>query len=72
MTSPHDPRRDDLAHTNAIQRLDAALDDQQRLSAETDDAQGGEKEIGIRAELAAANEELAARKAWLGYLEHGQ
>ena len=69
MGSPHDLQRHGLAHTSATERLDSALHDQRRLSAETNAAHGGDDELGLRAELASANEEVTARKAWLGYLD---
>lgn len=71
MISPHDPHRDELAHANAMQRLDVALHDQRRLSAEINEASDGERSTA-RSQLANVNEEVAARKAWLGYLEHGR
>jgi hypothetical protein len=45
MTISQSPRTGGEAHADAIQRLDAARDDQERLSEENDDAQGSEQEL---------------------------
>jgi hypothetical protein len=71
MTIPHSPRTGGEAHADAIQRHDAALDDQDRLSEENDDAQGSEQELRAGVELSAANERVAASEAWLHYIERG-
>jgi hypothetical protein len=54
----HKSIRDGEAHALAIRRLDAAVDDHERASSQT-------------VALAAANEQLAAREAWVKYIEHG-
>jgi hypothetical protein len=71
MTLPHSPRTGGEAHADAIQRLDAALDDQKHLRQEDDEAQGSERELSAGVELSAANERVAASEAWLSYLERG-
>jgi hypothetical protein len=71
MTISQSPRTGGEAHADAIQRLDAARDDQERLSEENDDAQGSEQELSAGVELSAANERVAASEAWLHYIERG-
>lgn len=71
MTLPHNPQTDGKAHDEASQRLEAALDAQERVSEESDGARGGTGELSANVELAAANEQVAAREAWLKYVEHG-
>jgi hypothetical protein len=71
MTIPHSPRTGGEAHADASQRLDAALDDQERLRQADDDAHGTETELTTGIELSAANERVAASEAWLRYIERG-
>jgi hypothetical protein len=65
------PIRDGAAHALAIRRLDAAVDDRERLSEQDDAVRGTAGERGTLVALAAANEQLAAREAWVKYVEHG-
>ena len=58
-------------HARAIERLDLAVDARERSSVETDGAQRGPDERTAAVALAAANEQLAARAAWVKYIEHG-
>jgi hypothetical protein len=51
--------------------LDAAVDDRQRVSHQSDAVRGTTDERGAVAALAAANEQLAAREAWAKYIERG-
>jgi hypothetical protein len=62
---PLSPRTGAEAHTDAIQRLDAARDDQERLRQADDAAKGSELELAADVELSAANERVAASEAWL-------
>ena len=71
MTIPHSLRSGGEAHADAIQRHDAALDDQERLRQDDEDAQGSEQELSAGVELSAANERVAASKAWLSFVERG-
>jgi hypothetical protein len=71
VTIPHSPRSGGEAHAEAIQRLDAARDDQHRRRQDDDDAQGSEREASAGVELSAANERVAASEAWLSYIERG-
>jgi hypothetical protein len=57
--------------TRAIERLHVAVDDLQRLGEESDAAEGRFDERTAAVALAAANEQLAAREAWVKYIEHG-
>jgi hypothetical protein len=65
------PIRDGEAHVQAIRRFDAAVDDRKRLSAQNEAARGTAGERAAVFALAAANEQLAAREAWVKYVEHG-
>ena len=71
MTIPHSPRTGEEAHADAIQRHDVALDDQERLRQDDEDAQGSEQELSAGVELSAANERVAASEVWLSYIERG-
>jgi anti-sigma regulatory factor (Ser/Thr protein kinase) len=53
----------------AGQRLDAALSEQDRLSERLDEAVGTSVEFRAYARLQAAGEEVAARQAWLNWIE---
>jgi hypothetical protein len=57
-------------HARAIERLDLAVDDLKHLSEKSDAAQGQFDERTAAVALAAANEQLAAREAWVKYIEH--
>ena len=71
MTLPHRPVRGSDVHARAIARLDAAIEDRERSSKERDAAQGGPDDRTAAIALAAANEQLAAREAWVKYIEQG-
>jgi hypothetical protein len=71
MTLPHKPTAGGEAHTNALERLDAAMEDQGRLGRECETARGGPSERNAAVAMAEANEVVAARKAWVHYIEHG-
>jgi hypothetical protein len=51
--------------------LDAALGEQSRRSQHNDSAQGTSGELSAGVQLAAADEQVAAREAWVKYIEHG-
>jgi len=70
MTLPRRPVRDGDAHARAIERLHAAVDDVERSSEERDDAHGRRDQRTAAVALAAANEQVAAREAWVKYIEH--
>ncbi len=71
MTLPRRPVRGGDVHARAIERLDVAVDDLEHSSAESDAAQGRFDKRTAAVALAAANEQVAAREAWVKYVEHG-
>jgi hypothetical protein len=71
MTLPRRPVKGGDVHARAIERLDAAVDDLEHSSEESNAAQGGPDERTAAVALAAANEQVAAREAWVNYIEHG-
>jgi hypothetical protein len=54
---------------SAIQRLDAALVEQDRLGERFDAAVGTSTELGAYARLRAAGEQVTAREAWVNWVE---
>ena len=70
MTLPHRQARGGDVYARAIERLDVAVDDRERSREESDVAQGGPDERTAVVALAAANEQVAAREAWVTYIEH--
>jgi hypothetical protein len=58
-------------HAQAIERLRVALENRDRVSEESDAARGGHYERSAAVALAAANERVAARAAWVKYIERG-
>jgi hypothetical protein len=71
MTLPCRPVSGSDVHARAIERLDVAVDARERASAENDAARGGPDERTAAVALAAANERVAAREAWVKYIELG-
>jgi hypothetical protein len=71
MSLPPSPRNGGEAHADAVERLDAARDDQHRMRQADDAAKGCERELVADVELSAANEQVAASEAWLHYIERG-
>jgi hypothetical protein len=71
MTFPRSTQTSDEAHDEASHKLAAALEDQARLSDANTAAKGSSEELGAGVRLAAANETVAAREAWVKYVEHG-
>jgi hypothetical protein len=71
MTLPPRPVRGGDVHAQAIERLRVAVDNLERVSEKNDAAQGGPDERTAAIALAAANERVAAREAWVKYIEHG-
>jgi hypothetical protein len=68
---PHTPVASGEEHESAVVRLEAAINDQRRLTAADHAAQGTPRERTAAVAVAAANERLAARRAWLRYVEQG-
>jgi hypothetical protein len=71
MTLPHKPVMGGEAHADAMERLDAAVDARERLSQSSETTQEAAEERANAVAVADANEQVAAREAWLHYIEHG-
>src|SRR2546423_13143811 len=71
MRLPRRPVSGGDVHARAIERLDLAVDDLERSSEESAAAQGDSDGRTAAVALAAANEQVAAREAWVRYIEHG-
>ncbi len=71
MTLPRRPVRGGDVHARAIERLDVAVDDLEHSSEESHAAQGRPDERAVAVALAWANEQVAAREAWVKYVERG-
>lgn len=56
-------------HDSAVQRLEAALGEQHRLLQRYDAAVGTASELGAYAQLRAAGDQVAARQAWLYWID---
>jgi hypothetical protein len=56
-------------HDNAVQRLEVVLAEQDRLSQRYDAAIGTSTELGARVRLRAAGDQVAAREAWLHWID---
>jgi hypothetical protein len=59
-------------HTDASARLTAALAERQRRRQQYQDADGDPARLAAAADLAAADEQVAAREAWVCYIEQSQ
>lgn len=64
-------RNDDAAHADALRRLDASLAEQRQLADRLDDARGTASEPDATDRLSAVRAQVAAREAWLGWIERG-
>ena len=71
MSLPRKPTMGGKAHVDAIARLDAAVGGRERLSQASETAHGAAEERDAAVAVADANENVAAREAWLHYIEHG-
>jgi hypothetical protein len=71
MGFPEMSRDDDAAYADAVRRLDASLKETRRLEARCDDVRGTPAEPEAEAALAAGRAQLAAREAWLSWIERG-
>jgi hypothetical protein len=71
MTLSRGPARGGDVNAEAIERLRVAVDNRARVGEANDAAQGGPYERSAAIALAAANEQVAARAAWVRYIEHG-
>ena len=71
MTMTRRPITGGEAHMQAIERLGDAIDEQARRNQRHDAAKGTSDELTAAHGVAAANEQVAAREAWVKYIEHG-
>ena len=71
MRFPETTREGTAAHRSAVDRLDAARHERNRRQDDCDGAQDGRAKRSAVGELAAANEQLAAREAWVSWIERG-
>ena len=71
MTLPRRPVRGSDVHTQATERLDTAVHQRERSSEASNAAHGQSDRRTAAVALAAANEQVAAREAWVKYIEHG-
>lgn len=61
--------KDSKTHAEAIERLDQAREEQRRRLKQHDAARGLSDELTARADLRAADDDLAARDAWVKWTE---
>jgi hypothetical protein len=71
MNFPELSREGTEAHTAAVRRRDAARSEQHHRRDVEAASRGTSEERSAIHELAAANEELAAREAWVNWVERG-
>jgi hypothetical protein len=65
------PPRGSEAHASAVTRLDAATEEQARLRDAAEDARGTDSEGPAADRAREAGDTVAAREAWLVWLERG-
>ena len=71
MRFPEQPREGTPANDDAIRRLAHARDHQHHMSAALEESKTTSTERSATANLAEANESLAAREAWVSWVERG-
>jgi hypothetical protein len=71
MRFPEHSRKGDPSHDSAVDRLTAARSEERRLESAADAAKGSAEEHEAESRLDAATTEVAAREAWVGWVEHG-
>ena len=71
MRFPEMSRKGDPSHTSAGARLAAARGEERRLAADAHAAKGSSNEHEAASRLSAATAEVAAREAWLSWVERG-
>lgn len=69
MTQSHYGREDATERSRAVGRLETALDEQHRLTERYDAARGSSTEMTAYADLREAGEQVAARDAWVRWLD---
>jgi uncharacterized protein YqfB (UPF0267 family) len=57
------------SHSSAVERFRAAREERDRRASQFDAASGSSQELPAFTELQAAEEQLAAREAWLKWIE---
>jgi hypothetical protein len=71
MNFPELPRQGTDAHASAVQRRDSARSEQRLRRDNLAAVRGTNEERSAVSELAAANQEVAAREAWVSWVERG-
>jgi len=71
MKFPEISRTGDPSHVSAIARLTAARHEQRRMTAAAHAATGGADAPEAASRLSAASAQVAAREAWVRWVEHG-
>ena len=71
MRFPERSRTGDPVHTSAVERLDTARKEQRRMATDAQAASGTPTEGRTAVRLSAANAEVSAREAWVGWIERG-
>ena len=71
MNFPETTREGTAAHKSAVDRLDAARDERNGRRATYAAAEGETSQRTAAGHLAEANEQLAAREAWVRWIERG-
>ena len=71
MEFSEDPREGTEAHSDAMRRLDDARTEQTEMSDALDESKETSGEPDAAADLSAAKEKVAAREAWLAWVERG-
>jgi len=71
MTLPVTTREGTAAHRSAVDRLHAARHERRRRQDAYDAADNVTAQHHAAGNLAEANEQLAAREAWVGWIERG-
>ena len=64
-------RNNDAAHADALRRLDASIEEQRDVARTLDEARGTPSEADAADKLSAVRAQVAAREAWLGWIERG-
>ena len=65
------PPRGGRIHESAVERLDAAQDEQTRLRQAADDARGTPEEQAADEDVREAEHRVTGREAWLTWIERG-
>ena len=69
MSDPNKPAQVGGEHGRAVERLDAAVEEQSRVRDEHDQVAGTSKDVQADASLRAADERVVARERWLTAVE---